>query len=104
MVINKKQGIGMLIVGLLPLTIGILIIITIPSWGNWLADYPELVLQQQLPAEASAMVQVIVGVIFGPLLNQVGEWMRIVGYFIGGLVTLIGLIITFRGITELRKK
>jgi len=100
----KKPGINNLIVGLLPLAIGILIIITIPSWGNWLAGYPDQVLQQQLPAEASATVQVIVGIIFGPLLDQVGGWIGIVGYFVGGLVTLIGLVVTFNGLTSLRKK
>ena len=104
MLICKKPGISNLLVGLLPLAIGILIIITIPSWGNWLAGYPELVLQQELPAEASSLVQVILGVIFGPLLDQVGEWIGIVGYFVGGLVTLIGLVITLRGLTSLRKK
>ena len=46
----------------------------------------------------------ILGVIFGPLLDQVGEWIGIVGYFVGGLVTLIGLVITLRGLTSLRKK
>jgi hypothetical protein len=40
MVIGRKQGIGILILGLLLLTGGILILVVAPSWGSWIADYP----------------------------------------------------------------
>jgi hypothetical protein len=40
MVLGKKQGAAMLIFGLLLLTGAILVLITVPSWGNWIADYP----------------------------------------------------------------
>jgi hypothetical protein len=104
MVIGKKQGIGILILGLLFLTGGILVLITVPSWGNWIAGYPAEVLQKQIPAQAAPTVQAMLGIIFGPLLSQVGEYIRIAGYFVGSLFSLIALAITSVGITLVTKK
>ena len=97
MAIGKKQGIGILIFGLLLLTGGILVLVTVPSWGDWIMGYPAQVLQQQVPPQAAAIVQGMIGIVFGPLLEQVGEYIRTAGYFVGSLLTLIALVITSAG-------
>jgi len=97
MAIGKKQGIGILIFGLLLLTGGILVLITVPSWGDWIMDYPAMVLQKQVPAQAAPTVQAMISFVFGPLLEQVGEYIRIAGYFVGSLLTLVALVVTSAG-------
>jgi hypothetical protein len=97
MVIGRKQGIGILIFGILLLIGGILVLVTIPSWGDWIMGYPAMLLQQQIPAQAAPIVQAMMGFVFGPLLGQVGEYIRIAGYFVGSLLTLIALVVTFAG-------
>jgi hypothetical protein len=97
MVIGRKQGIGILVFGLLLLTGGILVLVTVPSWGDWIMGYPEQVLQQQVPDQAAPTVQAMIGFVFGPLLEQVGEYIRIAGYFLGSLLTLIALVISSVG-------
>ena len=104
MVIGKKQGIGILIFGLLILTGGILVLLTVPCWGNWIADYPEVVLKKEVPAQAAPMVQAIMGVIFGPFLDQVGSYIRTAGYFVGSLMSLIALAITSMGLMLVTRK
>ncbi len=104
MALGKKQGIGILIFGLLLLSGGILVLITVPSWGDWIAGYPQEVLQKQIPAQAAPTVQAILGIIFGPLLNQIGEYIRIAGYFGGSLLSLIALAITSAGTMLTTKK
>ena len=91
MEIGKPQGVMVLILGLLLLTGGILVLITVPSWGAWITGYPEMVMQQQFPPQAAPMVHGMVGIIFGPLLQQVGQYIQTAGYFIGCLITLIAL-------------
>ena len=104
MAIGRKQGIGMFIMGLVFLTAGILVLVTVPAWGNWIAGYPELVLQKQVPAQAAPIVQAMMGVIFGPLLDQIGGYMRTAGYFIGSLITLVALVVTSAGIMAAARK
>jgi hypothetical protein len=94
MVIGKKQGIGLLILGLLLLTGAILVLVTVPSWGNWIADYPAQaaqVAQAEAPAQALPMVQAIINIVLGPIIHQVGQYLYIVGYFVGSLLALISL-------------
>ena len=93
-----------MIFGLLLLTGGILVLITVPSWGNWIAGYPEEVLQQQIPAQAAPIVQAMVGIILGPLLDQIGGYMKIAGYFGGSLLSLIALVITSVGTMLVTRK
>ena len=93
-----------MIFGLLLLAGGILVLITVPSWGNWIAGYPEEVLQQQIPAQAAPIVQAMVGIIFGPLLDQIGGYMKIAGYFGGSLLSLIALVITSVGTMLVTRK
>ena len=38
--LGKPQGIAAVIFGLILLTGGILVLIFVPSWGRWIADYP----------------------------------------------------------------
>ena len=96
MVIGKKQGIGVLILGLLLLAGGIIVLIVVPSWGGWIAGYPARVASQQLPPQVAPIAQGIGG-IFGPLLAQVGGYLQKVGYFAGSLLSLIALGITCVG-------
>lgn len=97
MEIGRKQGMGILIFGLLLLTGGILVLVTVPTWGDWIMGYPSQVLQQPVPDQAAPIVQSMLGIVFGPLLEQVGEYIQIAGYFVGSLLTLIALVVTSAG-------
>jgi hypothetical protein len=103
MTIGKPQGISILILGLLLLTGGILVLITVPSWGDWIMGYPEQVLQQQIPTQAESIVQAMMGIVFGPLLEQVGEYVQIAGYFVGSLLTIIALAVSSAGATIIQR-
>lgn len=96
MKIGKRQGLAVLILGLILLAGGILVLVYVPSWGHWIASYPGQVAQMQLPPQAAPIAQGIGGV-FGPLLDQVGGYIRIAGYFVGSLLTIISLVITVAG-------
>lgn len=99
MVIGKKQGVAISIFGLIFLAAGILVLITVPSWGNWITGYPGQVMQQQIPNEAAPTVQAMIGIVFGPLLEKVGSYIEIAGYFVGSLLTLIACAVTSIGAT-----
>ena len=43
-----------------------------------------------------------IGGVFGPLLEQVGGYVQVAGYFVGSLLTLISLGATTAGITIIR--
>lgn len=101
MTVGKPQGIGALVFGLILLTAGILVLITVPGWGNWIADYPQRLANMQVPPEAASTVQGMRGV-FGPLLEQVGGYIRTVGYFVGSLLTIVSLGPIGIGITIIR--
>ncbi len=106
MVIGKKQGVAVLIFGLLLLTGGILVLITVPSWGRWIADYPTQaaqIVQQQAPAQAAPVAQAVLSFVMGPLIHQVGEYMKTAGYFVGSLLTLIALVVSTAGTTIIRR-
>jgi hypothetical protein len=106
MVIGKKQGIVILIFGLCILTAGILVIITVPSWGNWVADYPAQaaqIAQTQAPAQAAPVIQAIINIVLGPIIHQVGQYVQTVGYFVGSLIILISLVICTVGTSIIRK-
>jgi hypothetical protein len=103
MKIGKPQGTLILILGLLLLTGGILVLVTVPSWGNWISGYPAQVAQKEIPAQAASVVQAVLGIIFGPLLNQVGEYIKIIGYFVGSLLSLIALAISSVGTMIIRR-
>lgn len=104
MVIGRKQGIGILILGLLLLTGGILVLVVAPSWGSWIADYPASVLQGEIPQEAAPVVQSVLGIILGPMLVQVGGYLQTAGYFIGSLLTLMALALTSVGTIVLTRR
>ena len=103
MKIGKSQGVLVLIMGLLLLTGGILVLLTVSSWGDWIKDYPGQVMQQQIPAQALPTVQAMIGIVFGPLLEQVGGYLKIAGYFVGSLLTLIALAISSVGSVIIRQ-
>ncbi len=96
MKVGKKQGIAILVFGLILLTAGILVLVAVPSWGKWIADYPANVASMSLPPQAAPLVQGMSG-IFGPLLKQVGGYIKTVGYFIGSLLTIISIGVTTAG-------
>ena len=103
MEIGKPQGVMILILGLLLLTGGILVLITVPSWGAWITGYPKLVMQQQIPPQATPIVRAMIGVVFGPLLEQVGGYIQTAGYFVGSLLTLIALAVSSVGTMIIRR-
>ncbi len=103
MKIGKPQGAMILTMGLALLTGGILILVSVPAWGDWIKGYPELVLQQQIPPQAEATVQAMIGIVFGPLLRQVGGYVQAAGYFGGSLLSLISLAVASAGATIIRR-
>ena len=101
MEIGKKQGIAIMFIGLVLLTSAILVLVSVPSWGDWIANYPASISPDAFPPEAAPMVATIGGV-FGPLLEQVGGYAQAAGYFAGTLMTLMSLGATTAGITIIR--
>ena len=99
---KNARGIGVTVFGLILLVVGILILVFVPGWGNWIAGYPAQLLKMPFPPEAAPMAKGLAGA-FGPLLQQVGSYVRIASYTIGSLVTIIGIGITYAGCTLLRK-
>jgi hypothetical protein len=92
MKIGRPQGVMILVLGLLFLTGGILVLVTVPSWGNWISDYPAQVASKDVPAQAAPVVQAVSGIVLGPLIHRVGGYIRIAGYFGGSLLTIIALV------------
>ncbi len=90
MKVGKPQGIAAVVFGLILLTGGALVLINVPSWGRWIADYPQQLASVQVPPEAAPIVQGMRGV-FGPLLEQVGGYIQKIGYFVGTLLTIVSL-------------
>ena len=88
--VGKPPGIAAVAFGLILLTGGILVLVTVPSWGSWIADYPQQLANAQVPPEGAAVVQGMRGA-FGPLLEQVGGYIQKIGYFVGSLLTIVSL-------------
>jgi len=101
MKLGKTQGIAILILGLVLLTGGILVLVSVPSWGNWIAGYPGQIAATPLPPQAAPIIQGMGG-IFGPLLEQVGGYISVVGYFVGSLLTIVSLGVTAAGALVIR--
>jgi hypothetical protein len=103
MKIGRPQGVVILILGLLLLTGGILVLVTVPSWGNWISGYPTQVIQKEIPDQAAPVVQAVLGIILGPLIDQIGGYIKIAGYFGGSLLTLIALVVSGVGTMVIRQ-
>jgi hypothetical protein len=103
MKIGKPQGAMILTFGLILLTGGILVLITVPSWGDWIAGYPATVLAQQIPTQAAPTVQAMINFVFGPLLVQVGSYIKTAGYFGGTLLSLAAIGMSSVGAMIIRK-
>ena len=98
---DKLRGVGVSCFGLILLTCAILVLIFVPSWGRWVAAYPAQIAELPFPPEAAPMVAGITALI-GPLLEQIGGYIQVVGYFIGSLLTLIALGVTSIGVVFAR--
>jgi hypothetical protein len=101
MKVGKGQGTAILILGVILLAGGILVLVSVPSWGNWIANYPVKVATMSFPPQAAPIVQGMGGV-FGPLLQQVGGYIRAAGYFIGSLLTIISICVCIAGTMVIR--
>ena len=88
--VGRPQGIAAVVFGLILLTGGVLVLVTVPSWGRWIADYPQQLASAQVPPEGASVVQGMRGA-FGPLLEQVGGYIQKIGYFVGSLLTIVSL-------------
>ena len=88
--VGKPQGIAAMVFGLILLTAAVLVLLNVPSWGRWMADYPQQLASAPVPPEAAAVAQGMGGV-FGPLLEQVGGYIQMIGYFVGSLLTIASL-------------
>ncbi len=101
MKIGKPQGFAILTVGLIFLTGAILVFISVPNWGEWVHDYPSSIDASQLPAQAQPLAGGIKAV-FGPLLEQVGGYVRAAGYFGGSMLSVISLAMMGAGLTVIK--
>ncbi len=101
MKIGKPQGFGIFTMGLIFLTGAILVFISVPTWGQFIHDYPSTIDASQLPAQTQPLAGGIKAV-FGPLLEQVGGYMRVAGYFGGSLLTVISCAMMGAGITIIK--
>lgn len=88
---GRAPGFVALTYGLILLAAGITVLLVVPSWGNWLADYPASVNPATLPPEAAPMIRGWI-TLFGPLIEQVGGYIQAAGYFVGSLITLLSLV------------
>jgi len=103
MKLGKAPGIAMTTMGLIILSGGILVLICVPSWGEWIADYPAQAALKPCPPEATATKQAVIGVL-GPLLEQIGDnYMKAAGYFVGSLMTIVSLALTSAGVIVIKK-
>jgi hypothetical protein len=100
--LTRKAGLPVLLMGLILLTTGILVLVFIPQWGDWVRNYPQTVLQKQLPVEAQS-AKGMMQFALGPLIQQIGDYLRIVGYFAGSLITLISLGLSTIGLRLLSR-
>ncbi len=89
--LGRVPGLVALTYGLIILAAGITVIVVVPSWGSWIADYPSTLNPAALPPEAAPMIRAWL-TLFGPLFEQVGGYIQAVGYFVGSLVTLLSLV------------
>ena len=90
MKVGKAQGMAIGVFGLLLLIGGILVLVYVPSWGNWMADYPGQAAKTPFPAEVAPIAKGV-GAVLGPVLVQVGGYLKAAGYFIGSLLTIVSL-------------
>jgi hypothetical protein len=103
MKIGKPQGVMVLILGLMLLTASILVLVTVPSWGDWISGYPAQVLQKEIPSQAAPVVQAVLGIVLGPFIHQVGGYIKTAGYFGGSLLALMALTVSSAGTMIIRK-
>ncbi len=89
--IPRNLGFVALLVGLILLVVGSVVLAVVPDWGQWLRDYPQQAQAQPIPEQARPVAQVMLGFVLGPLLEQVGGWIRSVGYFVGTVIVLLSL-------------
>jgi hypothetical protein len=101
MKIGRTQGFGIMFMGLVLLATAILVIINVPEWGRWVANYPSTIDPSTLPEQAQPVAGAI-GTVFGPLIDQIGGYLQTAGYFIGALVGLVSLVVTGAGMSIVR--
>lgn len=102
MKLGKPQGIAIMTLGLLLLSGAIVVLVYVPSWGNWLKDYPAQAAARTVPPEAAAVKQAVLQGVMGPLIYQVGGYVQSAGYFIGSLLTIVSLAVTSVGTKVLK--
>ena len=103
MEMGKGQGLAILTMGLLILTGAILVYVSLPDWGNYIAGYPAAI-TASIPAEAQEEMASVTGMLqlVSPLLSNVGGYIQKIGYFVGSLLTLISLAISAAGLRIIR--
>jgi amino acid transporter len=89
--VPRQFGFVALLLGLLLLVVGSVVLAVVPDWGQWLRDYPQQAQAQPIPDQMRPVAQVMLGFVLGPLLQQVGGWLRSVGYFVGTVIVLVSL-------------
>jgi hypothetical protein len=102
--------INKMIIGLLVLIAGIVTIVVLPGWGKWLADYPGTISSSfigSLPATSQAAAAgslASINAVFTPLLEKLGDWIKLAGYGVGALLALLGICIALGGMMKSEAK
>lgn len=99
---RRSPGVAVILLGLIVFTVGSVVLLVVPSWGNWLQGYPQQVLSQPLPPQAQPIVQALMGIVLGPLLQKIGSWIHAIGIFVGTVLLVISLFPLGAGLAILR--
>ncbi|MBX6350943.1 MAG: hypothetical protein IRZ11_05485 [Clostridia bacterium] len=100
---RRAPGVAALLIGLVILTVGVVVVTVVPHWAEWIQNYPQSVLAQPIPDEAAPMVHALMGMVLGPLVAQVGHYLRSAGVFVGTVLIVVSLFPLGAGIAVLRK-
>jgi hypothetical protein len=99
-----------IIIGLIVLIAGIIIMIVVPGWGKWLADYPATVSTAfigTLPdsatqASATGTLAALNAVLI-PIITEVAGWIKAAGWGGGAFTALIGIFVMLGGMMKSEK-
>jgi hypothetical protein len=103
MKIGRPQGVMVLLMGLVLLTVGILVLATVPAWGDWIGNYPAQAAAGEIPAQVAPVAQAMLNFVLGPLIVQIGGYIQVAGYFIGSLITFIAVVVSGAGTVIIRR-
>ncbi|XUW99401.1 MAG: hypothetical protein TUN42_05740 [Dehalogenimonas sp.] len=100
---GNKRGLAIILLSLVPATIAILVFITLHAWGNWMQSYIGTINPADYPAAAAGPLGAMKDIL-GPVIVQVGQYMKVVGNFFGTVIGLVAIGVFIRGVMAIRQK